>query len=264
MYIGRLDDIVVLSNGEKFNPVSMEGAITSGSPDVKRCLVFGQGKFHGGLLVEATRPPSNREEEREMKDRLWPVIQQANKDSIGPGKISKDFILFTSVEKPLLRAGKGTIQRQLSLSLYQAEIEQLYCNEDNNSSNNNNRMIISGDFDMSTLETLEASMLAYITSEVGVEVTAEDDISRYGLDSLQTMTLVRAINGSLGRDVLVAKQVYDNPTIKQLAQVVHLGQTIRANDDDDRVTWVLMQQVYEELKLGGGIPEDEIVLYSTS
>jgi acyl-coenzyme A synthetase/AMP-(fatty) acid ligase len=50
-HIGRSDDIIVFSNGEKLNPITMEGIITA-CPAVQACLVVGQGRFQTVLIVE--------------------------------------------------------------------------------------------------------------------------------------------------------------------------------------------------------------------
>ncbi|KAK2686197.1 hypothetical protein QWA68_014623 [Fusarium oxysporum] len=49
-YIGRLDDILVLENGEKFNPISVESEISS-SPLIDGCIIFGTGKPAAGIAV---------------------------------------------------------------------------------------------------------------------------------------------------------------------------------------------------------------------
>src|ERR1700733_14259424 len=56
LYRGRADDIIVLANGAKLNPLSMENIITS-HPQVLGCLVVGQGKFETAILVEPKQAP---------------------------------------------------------------------------------------------------------------------------------------------------------------------------------------------------------------
>lgn len=105
-----MDDIIVFSNGEKLNPVSMEGAITA-CPEVTGSLIVGQGRFQSTLIVEAKNPPkSDLDVERLMKI-IWPFVQKANQGCVQHGRIANELIGFTSPEKPFARAGKGTIQR---------------------------------------------------------------------------------------------------------------------------------------------------------
>jgi len=55
-----------------------------------------------------------------------PVIENANKVAPTFSKLFKEMILITSQEKPILRSGKGTVMRKLSLQIYNDEIEALY------------------------------------------------------------------------------------------------------------------------------------------
>ena len=50
-FFGRVDDIVVLSNGHKFNPVTAEQFIQE-NPLVSGALITGQGRPQAALLLE--------------------------------------------------------------------------------------------------------------------------------------------------------------------------------------------------------------------
>lgn len=54
-----------------------------------------------------------------------PIVEEANK--VGPAfsRIFKEMILITSPDKPLPRAGKGTVMRKAALALYNDEIDQM-------------------------------------------------------------------------------------------------------------------------------------------
>ncbi len=247
LYAGRLDDIIVFSNGEKLNPVTMEGAITSGSPDITGCLVIGQGRFQSALLVEAKEPPENESEQRQMIDEIWPVVQRANRSGVKHGRVAKDFILFTTADKPFPRAGKGTIQRQRALDLYKETIDDFYSGQQNSRSRQG-----SGDkrIDLSTAEATEHTLQVYFENDLGLEdVSPDEDIFRYGVDSLQVMELVKAINNAAGGSQvhIEPKQIYENPTIEKLAQALHSDAKPRLEDDDDMDAWTEMQQTFHDV-----------------
>lgn len=67
-YYGRRDDIVVLSNGEKFNPVPME-LIIQDHPMVAGALVAGQGRRQAALLVE---PKTHILDGKIFLNEIWP------------------------------------------------------------------------------------------------------------------------------------------------------------------------------------------------
>jgi len=54
-----------------------------------------------------------------------PIIENANKVAPAFSKLFKEMILIASEEKPLPRAGKGSVMRKLALQVYNDEIEAL-------------------------------------------------------------------------------------------------------------------------------------------
>lgn len=245
-YVSRLDDVIVFSNGEKLNPVSLEGFVAT-SPDVKGCVVVGQGRFQAALLVEAVNP-----EDADILDKIWPTVERANIPTVKHGRISKDHIIFTQSEKPLPRAGKGTIQRAMANKVYASEINALYdsieAGQHRKELDVSEKCILLG-----SLEEARISISAYLCKELGIASLGNDeDFFVYGLDSLQLINLVRVINAV--RDVPVdAKLVYDNATVNKLT-VALLERDIQRydfnNDSDDeqlKESWLAMDQMYDEM-----------------
>jgi len=101
VYKGRKDDTVVLSNAEKFNPVSMEGMI-QGHEAMKGALVVGTGKFQCALIIE----PKEHENAEALVEKIWPIVEQANTQAPGYAQIHKRLIMVSKPEKPFRRAGK--------------------------------------------------------------------------------------------------------------------------------------------------------------
>jgi hypothetical protein len=54
------------------------------------------------------------------------MIEQANDIAPAFSRIFKEMILFTSPDKPLPRAGKGTVLRKAAIALYASEIDSMY------------------------------------------------------------------------------------------------------------------------------------------
>ncbi|OTA69204.1 acetyl-CoA synthetase-like protein, partial [Hypoxylon sp. EC38] len=125
LYQGRADDIIVFSTGEKLNPLEMENIINA-NRFISAVLITGLGRFQSSLLVEAVNPPTTEAEKEELLETIWPSVQAANKESPSHGRIHRNMIVFTSADKPMLRAGKGTVQRQMTVDLYAPELDALY------------------------------------------------------------------------------------------------------------------------------------------
>ncbi|CAF9913655.1 MAG: hypothetical protein ALECFALPRED_008933 [Alectoria fallacina] len=220
-YEGRADDIIALSNGEKFNPVAMESLITA-HPDVKSVLVFGQGRFQPGLLVEAKMRLTTDSDRASLKESMWPIIAQANNDCVAHGRLSRDMILFTDSSKPFLRAGKGSVQRRLTLGSFDQEIKQLY-------EAANDQITLAHDLPKKRLDGplrpwLRSAIMATANWKT---LKDEDDFFALGMDSLQVLNLGRQINSlvidpdsGISMIHITAKAIYSNPTIDKLATVI--------------------------------------------
>ena len=117
--------MIVFSTGEKLNPMGVEETIGT-HPDVCGVLLVGQGRRRSSLLIEATNAFTSPEDRERLLAEIWPTVERANRLCFAQGRVSRDLVLFTSADKPMLRAGKGTIRRRATVSLYKAEFDTLY------------------------------------------------------------------------------------------------------------------------------------------
>ena len=239
-YEGRLDDIIVFSNGEKLNPVTMEGVVTA-CPEVTGALIVGQGKFQSAILIEAKDPPADAQAAQRLTDAIWPFIRRANKSCVANGRVVRELILYTIPSKPLPRAGKGTIQRQRSVALYQREIDETYERLNSNKQQDTLRL------KLSSVNSTKRVLHEYIANETDVgDIALHQDLFRHGMDSLQLLSLVRIINDSLEDGKIEPEQVYQNPTIEQVAAVLHAGgrREPKDFDEDDIDAWIQMENIW--------------------
>lgn len=89
--------------------------------------MLGTQRPKAALLIELRSPQAFSDTERsEFVERIWPFIALANEFCTAQSTISNTHILFTHPEKPLPRAGKGTVQRAPALKLYANELGFLY------------------------------------------------------------------------------------------------------------------------------------------
>lgn len=179
IYYGRSDNIIVFSNGEKLNPVTIED-IVSDHPELKGALVVGAGHFQSGLLVEPIIHPKTEDEAKQLIDRVWPLVVTANKETVAHGQIGREFIRISSPQKPFLRAGKGTIQRAGTVKLYKDEIDELYENVDQLAD------VEAPPIDLNSEESLIKSIQDLFSTRLGIEVTLESDADFFsaGVSSL--------------------------------------------------------------------------------
>ena len=80
-FYGKIDDIIVLSTGYKFNPVPMELAL-QGHPMIAGAVVAGMGRRQTALLVELKSEHLNNEC---LEEKIWQSVERANADALNMG-----------------------------------------------------------------------------------------------------------------------------------------------------------------------------------
>ncbi|KAF3769380.1 hypothetical protein M406DRAFT_96027 [Cryphonectria parasitica EP155] len=245
----RSDDIIVLLNGEKTNPVSMEQHIVAHNHELAAVLVVGTRRFQTALLIEpaalAERGPLSTSEQAALIERVWPSVQEANAVAPAHARVEKALILV--LDRPVLRAGKGTIQRASSVEQFSAEIEALYANADVITDDENRPGEASWDL-------TDAASIARFIQETVSDVTgwpapdqaetAETFFDR-GMDSLMALQLVRRLRHSLQRPELSLSTVYSNPTVSQLSHAITAHKT--GQEDSDASQLEPMLKTYRAL-----------------
>ncbi|KAF2799626.1 acetyl-CoA synthetase-like protein [Melanomma pulvis-pyrius CBS 109.77] len=227
-YYGRRDDIIVLSNGEKFNPVPMELMI-QGYPTVTGALIVGQGRSRATLLIETQRDASPESFEG-LCEEIWPLIEKANRLLPAQGRILRRSIIVSNPEKPFTRAGKGTIVRKLTEKAYQSEIDALYASQS---------AVIMPANSLPTLQpTLkpvfeERSVLEFVRGTIAVafpelgDIGNEDDLFSKGLDSVLIIQLIQDLkivlrDSSPGQDFswLDTRAIYHHSSLESLSKLL--------------------------------------------
>lgn len=213
---GRRDDIIVLSNGEKFNPVPME-ALLQGHPLVSGALVIGQGRFQAALLIE---PKPDMEDTTSLAEEIWSHVEQGNLKVPGQGRISRSKVMVLDPSKSFQRAGKGTIVRKLTERLYEVEIEALYGQED--IADEETTPLLQAPYDLQSIRHFVRANIVGLL--LGFQITNSDDLFVLGLDSLKTVEVASLLKAGLKsrvRDLdiswISSKFIYAHPSIDRLS-----------------------------------------------
>ncbi|XXH01320.1 hypothetical protein Hte_007678 [Hypoxylon texense] len=227
-YYGRKDDILVLDNGEKVNPIPLEQYV-QGHPAVKGALVVGNGRIQPALLVEPREPLLDESERRNFLKMLWPRIKESNAYVPGQGRITQDKIFCALPDKPFIRAGKGTIIRKSTEAAYQGEIEQLYSNA---SSRDQGQMLSIGleptlkAFYERTKITNYLRQITSVSFVPAATIGENEDLFAHGLDSLQTLEIVanlkRNLQGLTSNPVswISPRIIFRNSTLADLSSLL--------------------------------------------
>jgi NAD(P)-dependent dehydrogenase (short-subunit alcohol dehydrogenase family) len=218
-YAGRLDDIIVFSNGEKFNPVTMEKRIEA-MPLVSRALVVGQGRFQAALLIEPNWELWDMNGFTAVEafiGAVWPQVQDANATVPTYARVMRDHIGIAARRKPFRTTAKGSTQRRQVNEEYKSEIELLY---------NRQNGTRPDDSEGGAFESAGFVRQAVI-SQLGRQIGDDDDLYVAGFDSLQTTSLANILSRAITRNdtddrvkTVTAQMVYDNPSIASLSLVI--------------------------------------------
>lgn len=236
-YIARLDDTIALVNGEKFNPVMMEGKIRSHRA-VTETVVFGSGRPYLGVLIVPS-PAMQGLSHTEIVDQIWPVIDEANKTAESYARISRDMICILPHDCQYPRTDKGSVIRQAFYKQFATDIDNAY----------DQVATSSGDLKALTIPELEefirTTLAKFLPGAEDLERTT--DFFSLGLDSLQSIQVRTEIlktvdignNSKLGQNV-----VFEYPSIASLS--AHLYK-LRTGKVEEQVSIASqMQDVIEE------------------
>jgi hypothetical protein len=221
LYVGRADDVIVLSNGEKLNPVAMEASLRD-HPSVNGALVVGQGKFSTAAIIEldpaAAKKVITAEDRARFVESLWPYAVTANENAPAQARLTIDRIMVAPAGKPFRRAGKGTIQRSTTVKLFEHEINELYQRMEDGVMPDVPKIDVNQD-----AVSLQQSIREFIHIVTGIRLAEPDqDFFASGMDSLHVMKLTKHLKSGLvgdlaPKDKINTRIIYTNPTLAALA-----------------------------------------------
>ncbi|KAK9473258.1 uncharacterized protein V1510DRAFT_364071 [Dipodascopsis tothii] len=238
-YLGRVDDRVTLSNGEKVLPIPIEHRIRE-SPFVKECVVAGIGKPAPILLIIPNEPVMS-EFENDYLDKVWPNIESANGRAETFSQISRDLIklLPSDVEYP--RTDKGTVIRAAFYKTFEKEIDETF-----------ERLEEATEGGLKLDQAgLERFLFELFEKELGVPLADKySDFYTSGVDSLQAIRAGAVIRRTLylgGHGAKMSQNVvFEYSTIERLAQYLlslRADMTSESRPSDDLSA---MQELFEK------------------
>ncbi|KAI9371137.1 hypothetical protein BJX61DRAFT_543936 [Aspergillus egyptiacus] len=221
-YVGRNDDVIVLSNGEKLNPIAME-KIIEGNHLVSRALVIGQNQFQTALLIEPNWHLWSEDQPASVLiESIWPTVQEANQAGPAHGRIMKNAIGLASPRKPFIITPKGSTKRRQTLDNYAEEVKAIYDHADTEGAG----FELPKDADLLTVMACVRGIVSHLLGSSNL--SDQTDFYAAGLDSLQTMHLSNVLRKALlphqsprSSHTIATHDIYANPTVELLARLVY-------------------------------------------
>lgn len=215
-YHGRNDDIIVLSNGYKIQPLDMEAIITTHIA-VKGCLIVGTGHSQAALLIELNNPAIGNDA---LFESIWLAVQRANASSLHKDQLHRDSIMFSQPDKPFVRTDKGTVKRAATVKLYEEYISEFY----HSRLSGVDVQISAAEIDLTSSESVSnavAHIIHSLTPKVK-DIGDSTDLFEAGLDSLLAVRAVRTVRAAIGLsgEQLSPRHLYANPTIAKFAAAI--------------------------------------------
>ncbi|KAJ3517676.1 hypothetical protein NLJ89_g350 [Agrocybe chaxingu] len=225
--VGRIDDVIIHSSGEKTVPAPMEQIIL-GNPMARSVVMFGRNHDQAGVLVEPAAgheiDVSDKAQVADIRNKIWPSIEEANRNAPAFSKIYKEMVLVTSRDRPLPRSPKGTVMRKAALHLYDEDIEELYRVVE--STSGIDKIVPPQSWDIAGLKTWLVEQARDIRSSS--TISSSKDLFDQGFDSLSATFLRLRISSALRTSQRFAKAVeslgqnfvYAHPVIDDLARFI--------------------------------------------
>lgn len=217
-YYARLDDTLVLENGEKANPLTIEG-VARKNPNVGEAIAFGAAKPRVGLFIIPSEK-SPYETAEELVDAIFPEIDACNAESPAYAYLSRDMIHVLPKDVEYRKTDKGTVIRSAFYKDFADKINEVYDKDGNGD------LVLEG---AELLEFLRGALLETAASVDSGSIEGSTDVFSLGIDSLQSIRLRSAIMKTL--DLCGAKLpqnfVFENPSLDAMAREItrlRLGQ----------------------------------------
>ena len=217
--------------GLKTNPLAFERIVDT-HPEVRSALMAGNKRLQPALLIEPSNNITSSIIERaQLIERLWPLVQEANKKSPAHAKLLKTHIMITVPEKPFKRADKGTVQRASTLEMYSQELDVLYTDADR---------LVTPSLHSQLRYLAEDDLMRCIVEEIlkvtgWKELLADDSLFVSGMDSLQVLVLTRELRRLFCGDI-APSTVYANFTARLLTAAIQKLLSQEQNPQDHGVT----------------------------
>lgn len=221
-FVGRLDDRVTLSNGEKVLPLPMEGRIRQ-HPLVKEAVIFGIDRPVPGLLLFRSTNAAGLTDE-EFIDQVWSAIEEANSNAEAFGHISREMVAVIPEDRDCPSTDKSSIKRAQVYREFSSVIDGIYSRLENSAGGGSLQL---------TVPELEQWIMSSF-AELGIHLSSTSvDFFTAGVDSLKAIQMRGLIvnNIDLGGHVsrCASMIVYDCGNTERLAKALY---SIRMGERD--------------------------------
>lgn len=224
-FYGREDDQILLSTGEKTNPVPIEKILLK-DENIDFVVLFGDGKHQNGALIQPSAsyrtaevragPLSMDEKLARFRQTIAPILAATNEFAPSHSFIFPELVLVA--DHPFQLTGKGTVRRRHTLNEFAEPIQRAYA-ELERSTLPDLRGPVAGAWTINNTFDFVSEVVRRV---VGITILANEDIFEHGADSLQATwirnSILRALReAGFNTRIIPSDFVFQFPSIRQLA-----------------------------------------------
>ncbi|KAA1477658.1 acetyl-CoA synthetase-like protein [Dentipellis sp. KUC8613] len=223
-HMGRMDDVTVLSNGEKTDNKALQHLLCQ-HPSIAHAVVFGTGRSSNGVILKPSTPLQSHTPLliASYIDSIWPhITHEVNPALPQHSRLLRPLVLVEDPAKPFPFTDKGTLRTKLVLDAYRDEIDEAYRALETSASDALGVSIPPSGLtdDLSELTTHIRAIATRVLSVDTIE--DERDLFEAGLDSLLAIqvraALVHALKRSACTCAVPRNVVYAHPSVSALAR----------------------------------------------
>lgn len=215
-FIGRIDDTLVMVNGEKTNPVPMELTLRS-SPYIADAVIFGAGRIQIGALILPTEAGKDYSPS-ELVKLVAPIVALANAEAPSHSQLASEALEFLPYGTVIPRADKGSILRPRVYKEFEGIINEVYKRLEGDIDEDGKRRLTNE----AEARTAIRGIISKMVDRPINNLEDDTDLFNFGLDSLQSSRIRNAIQREiyLGGKKLSLNVVFDHPSITQIARLL--------------------------------------------
>lgn len=213
--LGRIDDTIVMLNGEKANPLPLELEVNL-HPYVKDLVCVGTQQATLGLFVVPSEKASmDGKSKEEIVDAIWGNVEIGNKNMPHYARIAKDSILVLDHGLEYEKTLKGTVKRAQFIRQFADMIKEFY------------RKLEGAGWDGEKKQMNEEEMKELVRTTInevmGLEkekLKDDADFFTFGMDSSMAIQARRYLAQKIDTKCtkLNANFVFEHPTVDALAE----------------------------------------------
>lgn len=225
----RQDDIIVLINGEKADPIPIEDSVAH-NPHVSVAVAFGAERDSLGLIVIASDSAAALSE-AEVLASISPDLAAGNARVPAYARISLEQVMIKPAGTPFPVTDKATVKRSLFLKQFAKDIEAHYTEMEGAKSLQVHEDVVMSDVEVGNLvRAIVCDVLGFKEAKSEEKTIPHmDDISDFftlGMDSLKASQvrskILRSIylggGGGGGKNKLATNVVFEYPTVALLTE----------------------------------------------